>query len=243
MDLLYGCFGGLVGTAICYPIDTVKTNMQANTKYQFYDEIKKLGYPKYAKSLYKGALSPLSGIMLEKSIIFWTYNQLRQNQMSAWTAGLLSGIATTIIVTPFELVKVRSQIDQKSACQSAKSLYKENGIISFGRGWSATWFREVPGYMIYFTAYDWLNPQIEFKPLVGAFTGSSAWLFIYPSDPIKTVMQSKNIGFSAACNQIYIKNGFRGFYRGFMWGLARSSIFHAGVIGGYEHIKKIGDGY
>lgn len=239
MELLYGCFGGLVGTTICYPIDTVKTNMQANAKYQFYDEIKKLGYSRYAKSLYRGVWSPLSGIMLEKSIIFWTYNSLRQNQLSSWTAGLLSGIATTIIVTPFELVKVRSQIDQKSALDSIKTLYKDNGLKSFGRGWSATWFREVPGYMIYFTTYDWLNPLIDFKPLVGAFTGSSAWLFIYPSDPIKTIMQSKNVGFSKACKHIFDTSGIGGFYRGYLWGLARASIFHAGVIGGYEYIKKL----
>jgi len=240
MDFLYGCFGGLIGTAVCYPIDTVKTNMQSNPKYQFSSELYG-GRSTYIRSLYRGVASPLSGIMLEKSVIFWGYNTLRKNDFSAWTAGLLSGIGTTIIVTPFELVKVRSQIDKTSTLHSVKKLYKENGLMSFGRGWSATWFREVPGYMIYFTTYDWLNKRIDFKPLVGFCTGISAWLFIYPSDPIKTIMQSQNVGFKSACQKIYNQNGIGGFYRGFTWGLTRAGIFHAGVIGGYEYIKKISE--
>ena len=53
-EFIYGCFGGIFGTIISHPIDTIRINLQS------------LKQPKYdIKSLYKGILSPFIGIGIE----------------------------------------------------------------------------------------------------------------------------------------------------------------------------------
>ena len=125
------------------------------------------------------------------------------------------------------------------------SAYIEKEKLStFYRGWTATLFREVPGYGIYFTTYEYLkNNTKDMKPyhtlLYGGMSGLAAWLFIYPSDPPKTLMQDKNIGLKDAIKIIYNKYGLSGFYKGFSIALFRSIPLHAGVFLGYETFLKI----
>ena len=232
-ELLFGCVGGMVGTGICYPIDTIKTRIQnqAGKKYKIQDLMR--------GQLYKGMLSPMGGVMLEKACVFWGYDYLKGNGFTAFQSGILSGIGTTMVVTPFELTKVKSQTMRTSTVETVKHIIKNDGVAAFGRGWSATLFREVPGYGVYFWGYDYLTKNIQSKPLIGFLVGTASWIVIYPSDPIKTVMQSKNMGFIHATKRIYKTGGIRAFYAGYLWGVLRGGIFHSGVITGYEYTKSI----
>lgn len=233
MDFLFGCVGGLFATTICYPIDTIKTNVQSSSKYSLIGDIKSNG----PKTLYRGMISPLSGIMLEKSLLFGVYNNIKGYGLGPTTSGFLSGIIATMVVTPFELIKVNSQTRKISSAEALKYILKNHGIIGLGRGWTATWFREVPGYAIYFPAYEYFSSLGYPTPLVGALTGVSSWIVIYPSDPIKTHMQYHNKKFIETVKYIY-NNDPKMFYRGYTWGLVRAAIFHSGVIYGYDNSKK-----
>ena len=237
MEFLYGCFGGWLGTVLWYPIDTIKTKIQDNPRYSLKGDILKNG-SRSVLGLYSGMSSPLSGIMLEKAFLFWGYDKLRKQGWSPMMAGLLSGIGTTAIVTPFELVKVKAQTTQSSSWNVVKETAR-GGLHQFARGWTATWFREVPGYAVYFTVYDYCSSNGYSAPLTGLMSGTSAWLLIYPSDPIKTIMQSRNVGFGSAVSHIYSKWSVGGFYHGFSWGIFRAGLFHMSVITGYEKIKKL----
>ena len=62
-EFIYGCFGGIVGTFVSHPIDTIRINLQSLKKPQ-YD----------IRSLYKGIMSPIIGIGIEKAIVFGTYD-------------------------------------------------------------------------------------------------------------------------------------------------------------------------
>ena len=61
-------------------------------------------------------------------------------------------------------------------------------------------YLETPGFAIYFSTYDYLknkyyngnvNPVQSFI-LTGGITGSFSWIFIYPSDVVKSNMQLKD---------------------------------------------------
>ena len=60
---MYGCVGGMFGTIISHPIDTIRINLQSckTPNYTFL-------------SLYKGILTPILGIGIEKSVVFGSYN-------------------------------------------------------------------------------------------------------------------------------------------------------------------------
>lgn len=232
MDFIFGCVGGLFATSICYPIDTIKTNVQSSSKYNLIGDIKLYS----SKTLYRGMLSPLSGIMLEKSLLFGVYNNIKDYGLGTATSGFLSGIIATMVVTPFELIKVNSQTRKISSTSALKYILKNYGIAGLGRGWTATWFREVPGYTIYFPAYEYFSSLGYSTPLVGALTGVSSWIVIYPSDPIKTHMQYNNKKFIETVKYIY-ETDPKMFYRGYTWGLIRAAIFHSAVIYGYDNSK------
>jgi len=241
-EFVYGCLGGLVGQGLCYPFDTVKTRIQADTTYRLFHDLKTNG----SLTLYRGLPSPLVSVVLEKSILFSSYHLIKHNQyysLSSFSSGIAAGLLTTFTVTPFERIKTRAQVGNQGTILALREVLKTGGPQSLYRGWSATLFREVPGYGLYFMAYERskqyfgekYTPMTSF--LTGSISGLTAWIVIYPSDPVKTIMQNQDIGVKKACQQIYQQSGWKGFYRGYLWGLTRATILHGGVFLGYETAK------
>lgn len=244
MDFFCGCIGGLVGQLCCYPFDTIKSRYQmTKTVYNPWKDFRNAGFLQF----YRGVSSPLVSVILEKSILFGSYGLLSSNNNNnGMINGLSSGLISTLVVVPFERIKIYAQTfhERKRNRDILMSVIKRDGILSLYRGWTATLFREVPGYGIYFTSYESYkrctgrNSLCIYESFVlGSLCGISAWLFIYPSDPIKTRMQYYNIGFRQATKDIWMKSGVRGFYSGFVWGLLRAGILHGGVFVGYEQSK------
>ena len=70
--------------------------------------------------------------------------------------------------------------------------------------------------------------------------GLNSWIFIYPQDKIKTIIQNttadKKIG--DVFKEIRLNEGYKGFYRGFSLCLMRAIPLHAGVFVGYDLVKK-----
>jgi hypothetical protein len=122
--------------------------------------------------------------------------------------------------------------------------YNKTGVRGLYRGWTATLFREVPGYAIYFPTYKFLNNNTKYVTpihtfIYGSLSGFTSWVFIYPSDPVKTLMQNNSMTMRESINYIMKTYGIMGFYRGFSLGLMRSLPLHGGVFLGYEYSKKI----
>tara|TARA_Y100000590_G_scaffold438452_1_gene561277 strand:+ start:7289 stop:8020 length:732 start_codon:yes stop_codon:yes gene_type:complete len=241
-EFLYGCFGGVVGTIISHPVDTIRINLQSSKK------------PKYdVRSLYKGILSPFIGIGLEKAIVFGTYdvtmkllqsnasnrvNENKKNSLFHFISGVSAGLSSTIVVTPVEYFKIKYQ-------NQSSIKVKELQLKTVYRGWTATLFREVPGYGIYFYTYNKLTSYFGKNPysifMSGGMAGLTAWICIYPADYIKTRMQYYQTPFISTTKNIIKEKGFLGMYSGCSLALARAFILHCGVFTAYEYIKKLVD--
>lgn len=248
-EFFHGIIGGATGVTLCYPIGTLKTRLQTIEGYSPLKDLRTNGL----RSLYLGYASPLAGMMLEKSVLFYGYDHIKrmwQNntpmiggksiEFTPFRGGLFAGVLTTFVVTPFERVMIVSQTSKVSTPTSIRRIIQTDGLLSFYKGFTMTWLREVPGYAIYFSVYERLKNQLP-APIVGACCGISAWAVIYPSDPVKTVMQERNVGVINAASQVYSRGGFRGFYIGFLYGIVRAGILHAGVISGYQTSKRLFD--
>jgi solute carrier family 25 carnitine/acylcarnitine transporter 20/29 len=240
-EFMYGCIGGFIGQTLCHPFDTIKTRLQRENHYGLLSDLRKRGF----STLYNGLPSPLLSVIIEKSLLFSSYDIMRSStQVNPFVAGLAAGVITTLSVTPFERVKIRCQISRKGTFTVLREILRRDGIMSLYRGWSATMVREVPGYGLYFYTYENVKKKFggELTPIQSFLTGSScgvaAWLVIYPSDPVKTIMQNDNVNVRTAVKEIYTRYGVLGFYRGFSWALARAAILHGGVFLGYETAKK-----
>ncbi|KIK05677.1 hypothetical protein K443DRAFT_120438 [Laccaria amethystina LaAM-08-1] len=115
--------------------------------------------------LYKGITSPLATVALMNGLVFASYHFFMKLQLedSSTTpsiiqialAGAGSGIISSIITTPTELIKIRQQslLTETGTRQVALQILKESGIKGLYRGIAATALRDI-GYGAYFAAYE-----------------------------------------------------------------------------------------
>lgn len=256
-DFINGLVGGAVGITISYPWSTIKNRTQIASSrgdvYNFRSDMKRYGLP----SLYNGFSSPFIGTLVEKSVLFAVFDHLsKKTNLNDFQKGIIAGAATTGVVTPYERIMIKcqtSQIQQRcgvthpkiNPTQVIRDIIETEGLKGFTRGYSATWLREVPGYAIYFYTYGKAKKYLpgEEQNIIrimtsGALAGISAWTFIYPSDPIKTVMQNENKKFTHAISYIYKNEGLLGFISGIKPALIRAGLLHSGVFLGYELCKR-----
>tara|TARA_B100000427_G_C15370647_1_gene534187 strand:- start:67 stop:777 length:711 start_codon:yes stop_codon:yes gene_type:complete len=231
-EFMYGCVGGIFGTIVSHPIDTIRINLQSSK------------IPNYSfLSLYKGILTPVLGIGVEKAIVFGTYNltknmlpnTTRDTIMGDFISGVNAGLSSTLVVTPVEYFKIIYQ-------NNSRIKFKQLCIKEMYRGWTATLFRETPGYGIYFATYNKLTETFGKNPctifISGGLAGLNAWVFIYPADYIKTRMQYFKTPFRETAKGI-LKDGVLAMYKGCTLALVRAFVLHCGVFTAYEFIKKV----
>lgn len=263
-NFLIGAFSGMTGVILSHPIDTIKTNIQKN------DGILKSYEINSFSKLYRGILSPLLGVGIEKSIVFGIYTNMkncfinyniekryitsskyvRENYKlptyQIAICGGIAGLSASIIVSPYERIKILLQSGQNIN----KSTFQIKSLFS---GLGMTFTREIPGFMIYFSTYENLkyynftrfNRDIELKYafIYGGLSGALSWVFIYPQDRIKTIIQANNnISNKNTIQNIWkqiSKNGISGLYRGFSFALARGILLHSGTFSMMEYLNML----
>ena len=235
MEFVSGMIGGVVGTLFSHPADTIKTRIQSGTANTLSQSIK-MG------NLYRGISAPLFGIGFEKLIVFGFYGECKKYGLSDGISGLIGGFASTLVVVPVDRIKIIMQNKEPIT----KSLFIPSSLY---KGFSITLFRETPGFGIYFTTYNKLTNKFNQEKslsksfIFGSLSGLTSWIFIYPSDLIKTRFQSvketsTSNSVTSVIKSIYKIDGLRGFYRGFSLAIMRALPLHGGVFLGYEYSKK-----
>lgn len=133
------------------------------------------------RGLYKGLSSPLAGDALSSCIVFGVYGLSRRAQLESHQteehfptlsltqiglAGGAAGFVGGFILSPVELIKVKLQVQTEASRERrvysgpidcAKQILKTEGPKGLARGLGATWWRDVPGFGIYFVVYEGLR--------------------------------------------------------------------------------------
>ncbi len=224
-----GAISGMFGIVLSQPVDAIKTHYQVNKNVKFNYNI---------RNFYRGVTSPLIGVGIEKAMVFGTYNYFKNNlNCNIATSGAVAGFVASAVVTPYERIKILSQTNHKITSEIINPRYLFKGL-------SATFTREIPGFAIYFSTYEYLknkfytsqNKQITIPSsfIFGGLSGSMAWIFIYPQDRIKTIIQSntqdnkQNI--KSLIQKTYAVGGLKHFYSGFSFAIARAILLHSGTF-------------
>jgi len=208
--------GGIAGTAVdvtLFPIDTLKTRMQAAEGF-----LKAGGF----RGLYNGLGAAAIGSAPGAALFFCTYETMKpkvlavqesfglhdQAAMSHMIAASMGEAAACLVRVPTEVVKANMQTakEQVSLFKTVKTVLKQRhgGSMLVGvtgglyRGFGITLFREVPFAAIQFPLYErlkfewsqrWLNGE-ELDPFLGGVCGSVsggiAAAFTTPLDVLKT---------------------------------------------------------
>ena len=240
-NYLFGCLSGMFGVSISHPFDTLKTCIQTNNKIEL-----------NIKFLYRGLQYPLIGVGLEKAIVFGTYTNILKSSSGNSKdykkiifSGACAGLSASLIVTPIERLKILWQVKEEGKKYTMREILK---VRSLFKGLSATFTRETPGFAIYFSVYEYIKNRFYNKRITslgsfiaGGISGLIAWIFIYPQDCIKTMMQSKEtekLSFTKCFWKILSQGGLLKFYNGFQFAIMRAVPLHAGTFCAFEYLNK-----
>ncbi|KAJ3166972.1 hypothetical protein HDU88_003061 [Geranomyces variabilis] len=252
--------GAVAGTAVdtaLFPLDTIKTRLQA--KGGFWTNG---GF----KGVYSGLSSAVIGSAPGAAAFFVTYEHLKRTvgarlpgeeraPLVHMIAASGAEIAACFVRVPTEVVKQRMQTGQYTSVSAAASeIVKRDGLRGFYRGYAMTIFREIPFTCIQFPLYErmkllWgahkgrkVNPGEA--AICGSLAGGFAAAITTPLDVIKTrIMLSNKRGAAAGilvtARTVISQEGagrlFAGLGPRVMWISIGGSIF----LGAYEMVKNL----
>ncbi|GAB1294701.1 Mitochondrial carnitine/acylcarnitine carrier protein [Apodemus speciosus] len=218
-NLLAGGFGGVCLVFVGHPLDTVKVRLQTQPP-------SLPGQP----PMYSGTFDCFRKTLIREGIT--GYPQL-------FTAGMLSGVFTTGIMTPGERIKCLLQIQASSGgnkysgtLDCAKKLYQEFGIRGFYKGTVLTLMRDVNDLSV---------PRVL---VAGGFAGIFNWVVAIPPDVLKSRFQTAPPGkypngFRDVLRELIREEGVTSLYKGFNAVMIRAFPANAACFLGFEIAMKI----
>eukprot|EP00455_Lapot_gusevi_P030927 TRINITY_DN3334_c0_g1_i2.p1 TRINITY_DN3334_c0_g1~~TRINITY_DN3334_c0_g1_i2.p1 ORF type:complete len:300 (-),score=11.27 TRINITY_DN3334_c0_g1_i2:40-939(-) len=280
IDFTAGTVAGMVAKCIEYPFDTLKTRLQTASSFSgtfdcFRQTIQSDGF----RGLYKGLTVPLGGAMLENALMFGSYGFAKKVlQETGWlasksqpatdlslpqtaAAGGFSGLVVSLWLGPLELVKCRLQAKHtaglyRTPLHCVRTIYAEEGLAAFSKGFAPTVLRESLGTAMYFSTYEvvcrLLTPEGKTRQELGALSmvcaGSAAgvgyWLSIFPFDLIKSRLQtdisqsSHKVSVARSLINLCRQEGLGGMYRGIGITLVRAVPANACIFLTYENVSR-----
>jgi len=252
-EALAGFSAGVVGTAIGFPFDLVKTRMQTGSTNQ--TSIIKVGRTIVQQegmlALYKGLWPPLISISILTTITFPQYAFWRQlyganpgwdyrNGLAGMSCGPIGGIFSTVE----NLVKTQMQLDNISKKQYSssfacvKTLVQEHGVSVIYTGHVINTFWQAMFLGNYFFVYEGLREELSKSsfgnlqiavPLAGGTAGASSWFLSFPMDSVRAGVQGQSLppkyGVRKVFSTLMKERGILALYSG-----ARVSVYRAFVV-------------
>ena len=186
--------------------------------------------------------------------------------------GGASGFCSATAICPAEVVKVRMQCDRGSASTTATNgrapsagsagfvecglrLWHEEGAKGFFRGLPALWSRDVPFYVVFFSAYTtYIDAACTFHGVEkvdlpayqfvmgGGVAGVFGWGTVFPVDVVKSRVQlgtmGKEISLAQATRIVVQEEGLRGVLRGYLPAVMRGFPANGALFLGVETMNK-----
>ncbi|GBG74675.1 hypothetical protein CBR_g19083 [Chara braunii] len=192
--------GGTAGVSVetlLYPIDTIKTRLQAARS----------GGGIVFKGLYSGWAGNLIGVIPASALFVGVYEPAKQKLLEVFpphlssaahlTAGALGGAAASLVRVPTEVVKQRMQTGQfASATGAVKGILAKEGFKGLYAGFGSFLLRDLPFDAMQFCMYEQLKLGLkslarrelrdEEMAVIGAVSGALTGAITTPLDVIKT---------------------------------------------------------
>ncbi|KAK8866081.1 hypothetical protein IAR55_001232 [Kwoniella newhampshirensis] len=236
-----GAIAGCTELLLLYPLDVVKTRQQLEVGkgVGMVQVFKNIIAQEGASRLYRGIVPPLMLEAPKRAVkspagswgAYFTNNGQKQNTLALATlTGCFAGATESVVVTPFELVKIRLQSKTstfKGPLDVIKHSFKTSGPLGLYQGMESTFWRHWwwnGGYFGSIYAVKGLLPKATSKKqelannllagTVGGFVGTS---LNTPFDVIKTRVQLHGSGEWSypGLYKIIRSEGFGGMYKGF----------------------------
>ena len=200
---LNSSIAGISQTVIGHPFDTLKTLKQLYNNKSVFSILQYIKNKNGINYLYRGYIPPLIGGCIQNSIIFSSeyYINKKMNNKNNIYPGIIAGSLTSFIISPFELVKCKLQVNNNLTLKEVLLNNKKNMY----RGLYLTMLRDSIGFGIYFSSYRYLQEKYNNPLINGGISGILSWIYSYPVDVIKTKYQISNVSIKRILKQQNIK--------------------------------------
>ena len=214
-NLAAGATAGCAVEAALYPIDTIKTRLQAMRSGGGIGALIKAGG---GRALYSGVWGNLVGVAPASAVFMAVYEPVKQAVIKSQpddraflgplTAGVAAGLASSVIRVPTEVVKTRMQTGEfKHAFTALKTIVAREGAKGIFAGYGSFLLRDLPFDAIEFVTYEQLKKGYKTMvlkdsrdlnagehSLFGAGAGAATGLVTTPLDVLKTrlMIQGQN---------------------------------------------------
>lgn len=255
--------GGVAGPAVdaaFFPIDTVKTRLQAARG--------NVHAPARAAGLYAGLGANTAGSFLSAGAFFAVYETCKRAAGPEVPAGAapfvhmgsaaVADLGAVAFRVPFELIKQRLQAGQhRSTAEAARHIYRTAGAAGFYTGFVPTLVREIPFDALEFALYEairaaYLRRSGRDRPgglesaALGAVAGGTAGGATTPLDVVKTRMMTQTAargdprhytGMRDCATRIIREEGAAVLFRGSAARVAWISLGGSVFFGVYEKVR------
>lgn len=166
-------------------------------------------------------------------------------------ASSLGSFIATLVLNPISVIKIHLQnpslINTNSIASTIRDIYNTNGFTSFWAGSRIGILLALPNTAIYMVTYEYLKYIFtDYGPLsikgyspgiAGGLARAISVTAIAPLELIRTVQAVNNKNTIDIINEIYSKNGFKGFYRGYSSLILRDAPFSSIYWLGFETFR------
>ncbi|XP_015513560.1 mitoferrin-1 isoform X1 [Neodiprion pinetum] len=216
-----GALAGIMEHCVMYPLDSVKTRMQALTPGPGGGGGVGAVLSRMVKQ--EGLLRPIRGMGAvvvgagpAHALYFSCYEWLKDhmlgprlppqfNHLVYGAAGCVATVLHDGVMNPAEVVKQRLQMynsPHRNVIECLRHVYKTEGIGAFYRSYTTQLAMNVPFQSIHFIAYEyaqaWTNPDHIYNPgahmISGAMAGAIAAAATTPLDVCKTLLNTQQGG-------------------------------------------------
>ena len=209
-----GAFAGILEHTVMYPVDALKTRMQAtslkNTQ-GIFNSIYRISLQEGWLSLWRGTSSVILGAGPAHAVYFGTYEYVKKILMKdqeghqplrIGIAGASATITSEALMNPFDVIKQRMQLNSGGSADfipTVRSIIRTEGFRAFYYSYPTTIAMTIPftalNFIVYESATKVLNPDSVHDPLrhciAGGLAGGVAAAFTTPLDCVKTILQTR----------------------------------------------------
>ncbi|CAH0564095.1 unnamed protein product [Brassicogethes aeneus] len=249
------CGGGVAGLfvdVVLYPLDTIKTRLQAAQGFR-----KSGGF----RGIYRGIAGQAIGSGPQASLFFLTYESLKilcdpyadspYAPVMYMGSASIAEVMACLVRVPIEVIKQRRQTTHDTYSHIIANVLKE-GHLGLYRGFGSTLLRDLPFSAIQFPILEFLNHQVRKhltnnEPLkvweyaiCGAIAGGLTAAITTPVDVVKTriMLSDKNLRVMEVFRNVYKKEGIEGLFRGVVPRVAWISVGGYIFFGSYNWSQK-----
>jgi len=258
-----GAVAGMAEHTGAFPIDTLKTHMQArNTTVT--ESCRNITASTGARGFFRGWTAVLIGAAPAHAIYFTAYELIKKflgnNPASFAAAGSCATFLNDAVMTPMDVVKQRRQLNVKAyrgTWHCLKSVIRLEGFGALYAGFTTTIVMNIPFHSIYFNVYEFLRQHLKNRQeekdslafstqlhfVAGAGAGSAAAAITNPLDVAKTKLQTRGDlgyhykGMIKTLSRIWVNEGIGGLTRGIFPRMLFHSFSAAILWTTYEYMK------